>query len=322
MTNIWDKLFNRDKEKEVSGEDTIPIQRTNIDSQEQEVTRPLITHKKKDINSVESYFRTCTEPPQLQASCAQSKGKQRNHNEDAMFCLTTTLSYNGDNTPFGLYIVADGMGGHQNGEVASEIATRTMADYVIRKIFLNLICLNPHPPEESLQEVLKFGLQKAHENILQSVKSGGTTLSTVTIINNHMTIAHVGDSRVYSIDLNGKIIPLTRDHSLVRRLEELGQLTSEEAAVDPRRNVLYHALGQSTPLEPEVISTPAPKAGYLLVCSDGLWGTLSEEKIVEIVMSKESLPTTCQRLVDSANDAGGPDNISAILIRLPSNLDV
>jgi serine/threonine protein phosphatase PrpC len=321
LINIWDKIFNRDREKDASKEDTIPIKRDSTGSSEQEITKPLHTPLMGNKKSSDHYFLLCTEPPQLQASCSNSKGLQRPHNEDAMFCLTTTLSYNGGTTPFGLYIVADGMGGHQNGEVASEIATRTMADHIIRELLINLISINPQPPDGSLQEILQQGLTKAHEAIIQSGTSGGTTLSTVAVFNKIMTIAHIGDSRVYSIDLSGCIIPLTRDHSLVRRLEELGQLTPDEAAVDPRRNVLYHALGQSTPLEPEVISTPIPETGYLLVCSDGLWGVLPEEQIVDIVMNTGSLPTTCQRLVDAANEAGGPDNISAILIRLPIEID-
>ena len=111
--------------------------------------------------------------------------------------------------------------------------------------------------------------------------------------------------------------PLTRDHSLVRRLEELGQLTPEEAAIHPQRNVLYRALGQGEPFEPEIITAPLPQPGYLLVCSDGLWGVVPEERMGEIIKSAPLLSTACQGLIDAANAAGGPDNISAILVRLP-----
>ena len=164
---------------------------------------------------------------------------------------------------------------------------------------------------------MKKGIQLAHDNILTQVTGGGTTLTTATIIGQQMTIAHVGDSRIYYIGFDGEINPLTRDHSLVKRLEELGQLTPEEAAVDPRRNVLYHALGQGTPLEPEMISSPLPQPGYLLVCSDGLWGVVPEDKISKIITSADTLPAACQELVDAANKAGGPDNITSVLIRLP-----
>jgi serine/threonine protein phosphatase PrpC len=317
VTNLWEKIFRKKSKKPGSEEDTIPLKRSITEPKENDVTRPLTLLPSIVENTGVTNKLIGLNPSQLIASCAQSVGRQRHHNEDAMFCLTTTMSANGNTMPFGLYIVADGMGGHQHGEIASEIATRTMAEHIIQNLFTNLISIDPHPPEESLQEIITKGIQKAHDNILEIVTGGGTTLTTVIIFSNQMTIAHVGDSRVYSVSLNGKMKALTRDHSLVRRLEELGQLTSEEAAVDPRRNVLYHALGQGTPLDPEVISAPSPHPGYLLVCSDGLWGVVSEEKIGNIIKSAETLPKACQEMIDAANEAGGPDNITAILVRLP-----
>lgn len=317
MANFWNKFIKKKENKEFSEEDTIPIQFPVVIEDDSDITKPLSSISTA-VSQVEATKKLVgVEPPQLMACCAQSVGKQRDHNEDAMFCLTTTLSCNGSTIPFGLYIVADGMGGHQHGEVASEIAIRTMAEYVVRNIYMHLISNEQQPPEEPIQEIMKKGVQLAHDTILEVITGGGTTLTTTTIIGNQMTIAHVGDSRIYSINLNGRMKPLTRDHSLVKRLEELGQLTPEEAALDPRRNVLYHALGQSTPLEPEIISAPLPQNGYLLVCSDGLWGIVPEEKISNILMAAETLPDACQKLVDAANEAGGPDNITAVLIRLP-----
>ncbi len=317
MTNIWEKIFGIKSPKSLTEDDTIPINLPGPVEEDENVTKPLSPLSRVLENFEGAGDRVGVEPSQLLACCAQSVGKQRDHNEDAMFCLTTTLSSDGSTLPIGIYIVADGMGGHQHGEVASEIATRTMAEHIIRKIFINLVGNQSRPPEESLQEIMKKGVLVAHENILKTVSGGGTTLTTVTIIGNQMTIAHVGDSRIYTIGLNGRTKPLTRDHSLVKRLEELGQLTPEEAAVDPRRNVLYHALGQGTPLEPEIISAPLPQSGYLLVCSDGLWGVISQIRIGEIIKSADTLPKACQDLVDAANEAGGPDNITAILVRLP-----
>jgi serine/threonine protein phosphatase PrpC len=318
LVKFYRKIFKRDPSKE----DTIPIIRHIYELKEDEVTKPLSSIMNVDTELLESPLPPNTKPPQIFASCAQSKGQQRDHNEDAMFCLTTTISTNGSTTPFGLYIVADGMGGHQHGEIASDIATRTMAELIIRNLFTNLISVDPKPPDETIQEIIRSGILAAHENIIGNLSGGGTTLTAVTLFSNQMTIAHVGDSRVYSISLGGKIVPLTRDHSLVKRLEELGKLTTEEAAVDPRRNVLYHALGQGSPLEPEIISTHIPDSGYLLVCSDGLWGVISEEEISKIIMATVTLPQTCQELIDAANEAGGPDNISAILIQLPTIINV
>jgi protein phosphatase len=258
------------------------------------------------------------QPPQLIVGVAQSVGKQRDQNEDAVFTLTTTLTSDNNTLPFGLYIVADGMGGHQHGEVASGIAIRSMASYIVRKLYTPLLSPKPNPPSESLLEIMQEGVQDAHKAITRQVPGGGTTLTAALILGNQMTIAHVGDSRAYLINRNGQIEPLTRDHSLVKRLVELGQITTDEAAVHPQRNVLYRALGQGEPFDPDINSLQIPETGYLLLCSDGLWSVVNEEEILRIVSESRNPEQACRWLVEAANDAGGPDNISAILIRLPS----
>ena len=257
------------------------------------------------------------EPPQLLAACAQSVGMQREHNEDALFALTTSLTSDHSNLPFGFYIVADGMGGHQHGEIASGIAIRSMASYIVSKLFVPLLSVKQVTPEESLQEIMQTGVQEAHRSITKQVPGGGTTLTAALILGEQITIAHVGDSRAYLIDDQGKLEALTRDHSLVKRLVELGQLSIEEAAVHPQRNVLYRALGQGEPFDPDIKTMRLPESGSLLICSDGLWGVVPEEEISRLVNADTPPEQICQALVDSANAAGGPDNITAILVRLP-----
>jgi len=132
-----------------------------------------------------------------------------------------------------------------------------------------------------------------------------------------MTIAHVGDSRAYAISTDGTSQILTRDHSLVMRMIELGQLTAEEAQVHPQRNVLYRALGQGEPFASDISTSPLPDSGHILLCSDGLWGVVGEVEIIRIIAAAPSPQVASQLLVDAANTNGGPDNISAILIRLP-----
>ena len=97
----------------------------------------------------------------------------------------------------------------------------------------------------------------------------------------------------------------------------VGWLTPEEAAIHPQRNVLYRALGQGDPFEPEIITTSTPESGYLLICSDGLWGVVNENKLGNIIIDSPTIYHACQEMVEAANEAGGPDNISAILVRLP-----
>lgn len=255
--------------------------------------------------------------PQFIVGCGQSVGKQRDHNEDALFTLTTNLVSDRTQLPFGMYIVADGMGGHQHGEVASGVSVRAMANHIIRRLYLPFFGMSGDQSEESLQEIMQAGVLEAHRSIIRDALGGGTTLTAALILGNQMTITHVGDSRAYVIQADGHMQALTHDHSLVKRLEELGQITSEEAATHPQRNVLYRALGQGEPFEPDVVTFPIPHAGYLLLCSDGLWGVITEREIFNIVATVPDPQHACQQLIDAANTAGGPDNISVILVRMP-----
>ena len=258
------------------------------------------------------------EPRQLIVGCGQSVGKQRDHNEDSLFTLTTNLTNLNSSLPFGLYIVADGMGGHQHGEIASSVAIRVMAQQIVSRLYLPLFNSSSDTPHEAIQDIMRDGIQDAHRAITKEVPGGGTTLTAALVLGNQVSIAHVGDSRAYIIENNGRIEPVTRDHSLVKRLVELGQITQEEAAVHPQRNVLYRALGQGEPFEPDMNITQLPDSGYLLLCSDGLWGVIPDKEIFQVVTSASSPHQASQKLVEAANAAGGPDNITAILIHLPS----
>jgi protein phosphatase len=210
------------------------------------------------------------------------------------------------------------MGGHEHGEEASGVAVRAMAGYVTSKLYSPLMELPPESPGESIQQVMQDGIQSAHRTIVQHAPGGGTTLTALLILGEQMTIAHVGDSRAYAFHLDKRIQVLTRDHSLVNRLVELGQLTSAEAVAHPQRNVLYKALGQGEPVDAEVISAPLPRSGFLMLCSDGLWGVIPDDQITDIIFSSQSPNQACQDLVTLANEAGGPDNISVILLQLPA----
>jgi protein phosphatase len=257
------------------------------------------------------------DPPQLIVGSARSVGMQRDHNEDALFTFTASMAGHTTNNPFGIYIIADGMGGHQHGEVASEAAVRAMSSYLMENLYTPIFGTVAGSPENSLQEIMQQGVVEAHQAVVREAPGGGTTLSAVVIIGNRMTIAHVGDSRAYTVHLDGRMQALTRDHSLVKRLEELGQITAEEAEVHPQRNVLYRALGQGEPFDPDVTIAPLPQPGYVLICSDGLWGHVSDAEMFRIVSAAPSPHRACQNLIDAANDDGGSDNITAVLVRMP-----
>ena len=253
---------------------------------------------------------------QLIASCGQSVGKQRELNEDSILALTTTMAGNSGNLPFGLYIVADGMGGHQFGEVASNAAIRSVAGYLLKKFHPYLFQVKTDTMDESFQEIMLDAVRDAQKAIQREAPGSGTTLTAALVIGQQVTVAHVGDSRAYFIYPDSRIEPITRDHSLVKRLEELGHITPEEAVNYPHRNVLYRALGQGELLDPDIFTVAFPQPGFLMICSDGLWGVVAEQDIVRAVVEAPNLQRACQNLVTAANTAGGPDNISVILAQL------
>ncbi len=270
----------------------------------------------QQINSIIHSQNVRYEMQQLIASSGQSVGKQREHNEDSLLALTTTIAGNAESVPFGLYIVADGMGGHQFGEVASNAAIRIMAGHVLRKFHSYLFNLPTQALEESLQEVMETAIRDAHRFVQREAPGSGTTVTAALVLGQQVTIAHVGDSRAYSIYPDGRIEPITRDHSLVKRLEELGHLSKDEAANFPHRNVLIRALGQGESLEADIFTIPFPQPGYLMLCSDGLWGVVNEKDIYRAVIEAPNLHRACLNLVEAANIAGGPDNITVILAQL------
>ncbi len=297
--DFFRNLFGKQKPDKTAGENV--------------VTAPL---SEVQLQTIKSMAFNRYEPPQLLVASGQSVGRQRELNEDSLFSLSTTIAGNNSNPPFGLFIIADGMGGHQYGEVASNVAIRTISGYVMKKFHSTLFNLPSLPLDESLQEIAQAAVMEAQRAVLREAPGSGTTVTAALVLGQQLTISHVGDSRAYLLYNEQRMEAVTRDHSLVRRLEELGQITSAEAAVHPQRNVLYRALGQGDTLEPDVVTTPFPVGGYLLLCSDGLWGVVPEDEIRKIVYEAPTIQRACQNLIAAANAAGGPDNISAVLAQL------
>lgn len=256
------------------------------------------------------------EPAHLLVGVGQSVGRQRERNEDALFSLTSILSDGNMELPFGVFIVADGMGGHEHGEVASGVAVRAMAEYILSRSYIPFLSMEDRQ-RGSLQEVMENGVIQAQQAVVRYAPGGGTTLTAALIVGEQVTLAHVGDSRAYFVYPDGRMQVVTQDHSLVHRLVELGQISEQEALVHPQRNVLYRALGQSEPFRPDIHTHPMPHPGYLMICSDGLWGVLSDQEMFQIIASARNPAFACKSLVDAANAAGGPDNISVILAQYP-----
>jgi len=268
-----------------------------------ELAKPII--KTKERRKVAQYLY----------GTAQSVGRQREHNEDTLYAMSSILREGIDEIPFGIFIVADGMGGHQHGEIASGAATRALSSYLINHLYAPLLAGETKKIETSLQELMEQGIEAAQEAVMQAAPGGGTTLTAALIIGDQVTLGHVGDSRAYFAGPDGELKAITKDHSLVKRLLELGQISEREASVHPQRNVLYRAVGQTEPYRPDIETMTFPSPGAMMICSDGLWGVVGQNNLQKIVRKTGGLIETCQKMVDSANQAGGPDNITVILVQ-------
>jgi len=222
-------------------------------------------------------------------------GRQRRDNEDAMFARAP------------VFVVADGMGGAQAGEVASRIAIEAFEQGL--------------PESGSAEERLATRVHEANRRIYelsrtQHERAGmGTTLTAAFVDDSHLAIAHVGDSRAY-LFRDGKLKRLTQDHSLVGELVRRGKLTEEQAEEHPQRSIITRALGPEPVVEVDTWSYVVRDRDVLLLCSDGLTSMVSEEKIAEVLASSPSLERAADRLISDANAAGGRDNITVVISRL------
>jgi protein phosphatase len=222
-------------------------------------------------------------------------GRQRRDNEDNAFARAP------------VFVVADGMGGAQAGEVASKIATETFEKGLP----------DSGSPEERLAERVREANHQIHElSRADRERAGmGTTLTAAYVDDASVAIAHVGDSRAY-LFRDGTLERLTQDHSLVEELVRQGKLTPEQAAGHPQRSIITRALGPEANVEVDTWTYPVRAGDILLLCSDGLTTMISEERVAEILGEPRSLDGTADALIDAANEAGGRDNITVVLFRL------
>jgi serine/threonine protein phosphatase PrpC len=223
-------------------------------------------------------------------------GRQRNANEDSLFTRPP------------LFVVADGMGGAQAGEVASKTAVESF-DRELPKA----------PPEQLLRETIEAANRMIHEHARNDpdLAGMGTTI-TATIVDpeaEEVAIGHVGDSRAYRLRA-GKLERLTRDHSLVEEMRRKGQLTDAQAEDHPQRSIITRALGPEPEVEVDLQTVPAQAGDVFLICSDGLTTMLGDEQIARLLGRATSMQSAVRALVDEANRAGGRDNITVIAFRL------
>src|SRR6266849_200784 len=247
--------------------------------------------------------------PGLELANLSDVGLHREQNED-YFCYVEPASEEDFHRIGRLAVVADGMGGHEGGQLASGIAIETVRDVFLR-----------HPGDDP-SEALLSAFQDAHAAIQAyarehpELRGMGTTCTAVALLERDLFYGHVGDSRLYLIR-DSCISQVTEDHSLVGRLVRLGQITPEEAAVHPDRNVLTAALGMDSAVPGDFSEAPVPLYvnDILLICTDGLHGLVNDEELRHVALTNPPRED-CRELVRMANDRGGFDNITVQILKV------
>lgn len=243
----------------------------------------------------------------MEAVGSSVTGITRSNNEDSIYISSEEDRFKN------LYIVADGMGGHNGGEVASKSAIEFFLQYI--KFHADEGALT-----EDLPDLLVGGITYCNEKIYKkslqnnSLSGMGTTFTCAVIEKGKATIAHVGDSRVYLYRKNA-LSQLTKDHSYVMEMVKRGKISFEDAATHPKRNIITRAVGSAETVETDVFVENLEENDILLICSDGLSAMVMDDKIQQIISSGENLDGILKKLINEANNNGGRDNISAIIIR-------
>jgi protein phosphatase len=253
-------------------------------------------------------------PPPVTAAALSHPGRTRDQNEDAF----------GAFVPDRLFIVADGMGGHNAGEVASQMAVDELAGF-FRSFHDDPRQDWPFPVDRQRSlgaNLLTVGMRVANQKVRASAEADRSrtkmacTVVAMAVGDQQVSIAHAGDARAYR--LRGQELKrLTTDHSiLAEMIAARPEMTDAEMAAFSHRNVVTKAVGSKADLEPSLYVGRLQIDDLFLLCSDGLWGSVKDQTITEILHSTTDLEAVCQLLVDAANDAGGPDNITAVMVRV------
>src|SRR5438128_3275873 len=238
-------------------------------------------------------------------------GRQRKHIEESLLVADRAR----------LYLVADGMGGHAAGEIASRIAVDSISEFILHMKEDDGTW--PHAYDEHYRRStnkLMAAVRLANTRVLEAMRKDarlrgmGTTVVACLADDTTMSVAHVGDSRAYLIR-NGQLSRLTNDHSWVFEQVQAGMLTEAEAEKHPLRNVITRALGGALSVNPDAAEVESRPGDVYLLCSDGLTGMVPEEEILRVVTENSDIEKACQVLIDTANERGGLDNVTAILVK-------
>lgn len=240
-------------------------------------------------------------------------GMVRDHNEDNEVVKEKGLLSGHIPLSYGIYVVADGMGGHEAGEIASDLAAETalsQANQEARAL--------TKPDIRQMEEIVARACQAANRAVYDErnrrKSDMGTTIVAALRIGDQVAIGNIGDSRAYLVNAQA-IEQITVDHSLVQRLIDTGQISEAEARVHPQRNLIYKVVGDKQSIEPDTFNLHLRSGDQLLICSDGLSGMVSDDVIWQTALSYQDPQAACNRLIDLANQAGGEDNITVIIVQ-------
>ncbi|HVH10700.1 MAG TPA: Stp1/IreP family PP2C-type Ser/Thr phosphatase [Gemmatimonadales bacterium] len=270
------------------------------------------------------FGRNSPKPITVEVFAKTDLGRTRDHNEDH-FLVADLTRHNASLQPAvrmhelgergSLFVVADGMGGAAAGELASEMATETIYDQ-LANAWGRERKATPQRFAYRLREAVEVANRHIHAYAAAhpEVRGMGTTTTAVGVLGDQLFLTQVGDSRAYLIR-QGQVVQLTKDQSLMQRLVEAGELTEEEAAKSERRNIILQALGPDARVKVDLTHQEVRRDDVLVICSDGLSGSVKKEEIAEIARQEADLSTACDRLIALANERGGPDNITVILAR-------
>lgn len=251
----------------------------------------------------------------LNAATGTHPGISRKHkpNEDSLFSLHGSQTWKDGMQAFGLFVIADGMGGHAYGQEASLLATRITSNTVVP-----MLLGNAELGHNALFDLLRESVRRANDVIYhhnqQQQANMGTTLLTALLVGSTAYIVNVGDSRAY-LYRKDTLTQVTRDHSITSRLVEANMITQAEVYTHPKRNQLYRNIGDKPTVEVDLFTVPLLYGDKLLLCSDGLWEMVQEPDIQHIMgMASDEPSRTVDALIQAALKGGGRDNVSAIVV--------
>lgn len=260
--------------------------------------------------------RTEPAPLRMHLGAATHPGMVRDLNEDSLLALDLRMLRRNTPRAWSLLIVADGMGGHSAGEVASDLALRGAFEVVHSTYLAPTVDADARDEEEQLRDIVRRAIRQANEYVLREARSRGndmgTTITMALVAGDRAVIGNVGDSRTYLVR-DGKLRRISRDHSLVQRLVDLGQIGADDVYTHPQRNAVLRSLGDKTDVDIDVFVERLRPNDALFLMSDGMWEMVRDPRMAEIIAAHPHPQDACDALIAAANAAGGEDNITVIL---------